>query len=320
MTAEQLDAHLSAAMKRPSSEIRRRVCDGVTVYEKQYTTGDWGADAETVRKRAEREWQLLQSIQANNLFTGRLGVVQVAHCDPVSATIATREIPGQSLEQWLSRPLRRARSQILPWLLAGRWLQAFQTLPLPESAHESFAEQDPTDLCKYCDLRLRSLADYGFRWPSGSVREKLLEFIRQLDQAVPERDRRLVWVHADYAPGNLMWGDGVLTPIDFAMARAGRPLDDATYLIHRLEMHRIYRPWRQLPVGVYRRAILRGLGCEGAEHSPAYRVLMIKHLICRLHTYVRRPARSLKQALHDRYVRQVLRQRLQHFARGSSPV
>ena len=119
-----------------------------------------------------------------------------------------------------------------------------------------------------------------------------------------------VWVHADYSPCNLMWDGRVLTPIDFAMVRAGTPLEDATYLIHRIEMQRIYRPWLRLPGAAIRQAILRGLGVRTADQSAAYQMLMLKHQICRLHTYSRRPAKSLKQSLHDRWVRTMLRRRL----------
>ena len=94
------------------------------------------------------------------------------------------------------------------------------------------------------------------------------------------------------------------------MARAGLPLDDATYLIHRIEMQRVYRPWLKLPVAAIRRAILRGLGVPNADQFADYQMLMIKHQICRLHTYVRRPASTFKQSIHDRWVRTMLRRRL----------
>ena len=96
-----------------------------------------------------------------------------------------------------------------------------------------------------------------------------------------------------------------------------QPLEDATYLIHRIEMHSIYRPWLRLPVAAIRRAILRGLGVSTADQSAAYQMLMLKHQICRLQTYVRRPASSFKQALHDRWVRSVLRRRLQQATKKS---
>ena len=94
------------------------------------------------------------------------------------------------------------------------------------------------------------------------------------------------------------------------MATVDLALADVTYLIHRLEMQQIYRPWKCWPIGVWKRALLRGYGRDDAEISPMYRALMIRYRICRLLTYVRRSPRDLKQRLHDCWVRSILRYKL----------
>ena len=80
-----------------SSQIRRTVCEGNVVYQKQYVTNDWDDDEAVVRKRAWREVELLRQIGTSDQFGGRLGVVRVASADPDAATIATFEIAGSSL-------------------------------------------------------------------------------------------------------------------------------------------------------------------------------------------------------------------------------
>lgn len=302
--------------QRVSSQIRRTVCEGHVVYQKQYVTNDWDDDEAVVRKRAWREVKLLQQIGASDQFGGRLGVVRVASADPDAATIATFEIAGSSLGQLILAD-NTISTKLMPWYLAGRWIRQFQSIALSEEASQSVSKKDPNDIVAYCDFRLRSLADYNYAWPNETLRTALLQRIADLRDQCQASELNHVWVHADYAPGNLMWDGRILTPIDFAMVRRGQPLEDATYLIHRIEMHSIYRPWLRLPVAAIRRAILRGLGVSTADQSAAYQMLMLKHQICRLHTYVRRPASSFKQALHDRWVRSVLRRRLQQATKKS---
>ena len=297
----------SPVEQRVSSKIRRTVRNGEAIYEKEYVLNDWDNDAAVIYHRAQQEIELLRQLAVSNRFGGRLGVVSVAAADPEAATIATHEIAGMSLGQFVLED-ENVATNLTPWFLAGRWLRQFQSLRLPNDMTETVSKRDPTDIVDYCGLRLDSLLEFGYSWPHSRLKTALLKKIECLRDHCDDTSK--VWVHADYAPGNLMWDGRTLTPIDFAMVRSGQPLEDATYLIHRIEMHLVYRPWLRLPVAAIRRAILRGLGLPTADQSAAYQMLMLKHQICRLHTYVRRPASSFKQALHDRWVRTVLRRRL----------
>ncbi|QEF99614.1 Phosphotransferase enzyme family protein [Stieleria maiorica] len=294
---------------RTSSRLCKRTWDGAVVYEKHYVTNDWDDDMDVIRRRAADELTLLNQLAASGLFKGRLGLLQIAASDPDAAMIATHEIPGASLDQYVMQGGDVVHN-LAPWFLAGRWLKAFHSIPLTERATEATSRRDPTDMVEYCGLRLDSLAEYGYNWPKTSLRHSFLETIAELQRQVNATRYQRVWVHSDFSPGNLMWDGRTLTPIDFAMVSDGHPLADATYLIHRIEMHRVYRPWLRLPSHAIRRAVLRGLGLTESDHAAAYRMLMIKHLICRLHTYVRRPANSVKQAVHDRWVRGMIRRRL----------
>ncbi len=294
---------------RPSSQIRRTVRDGAVVYEKQYTTNDWDDDSDLIQHRARREVELLRQIAESKRFGGRLGIVRIADADPDSATIATYEVEGISLEQFIHTG-HDAATNLMPWFLAGRWLRQFQLLPLTHVEPDAASKRDPRDIVDYCDLRLRSLSDFGYRWPDKSTRMALLQTIGHLRDQCKPAEIRSVWVHADFSHGNLIWDGRVLTPIDFAMVRKGTPLDDASHLIHRAEMQRVYRPWIRFPVASIRQAVLRGMGVPAADQSAAYQMLMLKHQLCRLHTYVRRPAKNFKQSLHDRWVRLFLRSKL----------
>lgn len=291
--------------QRISSQIQRVPLNGRMAYEKQYVVNDWDDDFGVIQERAIREARLLDALANSDHFGRRLGVPEVAKTDPEKAILATFEIPGASLGQLIIND-RKVAADLRPWFLAGKWLRQLQLLRVPETASTTKSRRDPSNLVEYCELRIRTLKDYGYRWPSKAIQHRMLKKLEDLNSRVPN-DIIPVWVHADYSPGNLMWDGQTLTPIDFAMARPGLPLDDATYLIHRIEMSRVYRPWISLPIARIRDAILRGLGRPNAKDSEEYQLLMFKHQICRLHTYVRRPAKNKKQLLHDRWVRAILR-------------
>jgi len=312
-----MTSEMMATVERISSAIARTVRNGRAVYVKRYTEGDWGATAEVVRQRAQREVELVARIQQSTLFGGRLGVVQVVSADPEQATLTTAEVPGDTLEAVVRRRTQNLkRDGLQAMYLAGRWLKQFQMLTVDDAEREPISELDPSDLVEYCSIRLERMGDNGHQPLPSRLCTRILTRVRGfVDETADDAEKRLVWSHADYAPGNIIWDGHTLTPIDFAMAHADRPLLDVTYFIHRLEMQRVYRPWKRWPVEVWTRAFLRGYGRPDAEQSPMYQALMIRHLICRLHTYVRRPPRDWKQRLHDKWVRRVLRNRLEREAR-----
>jgi hypothetical protein len=139
-------------------------------------------------------------------------------------------------------------------------------------------------------------------------------------ERVPTGDQEPVWCHHDYCAGNMIWNGRTLTVIDFGMAGPGVPLLDVTYFIHRIAMLRIYVPWKRWPVGAWTRAFLRGYGRPEAAASPMYQALMIRHLLCRLLTYVHKPPHGLKQRLHNPWVRRCVRTTLlRHLSRVGGP-
>lgn len=301
--------------RRVSSTISRRMKDGHAVFQKRYLPEDWGATPEVVRARAKREVALLQQIKGSDLFGEALGVVQIESFDCEESTISTYEIEGASLDDWIHQKDKRSASLIDAMNCAGRWLRQFQSLPLTPESRQRLSTLDPDSMLEYCQIRLDSLEDYGYRGISPKERTRLLGVISRLDDSTAGYTQ--VWTHADYAPGNLMWDGTTLTPIDFAMARAGRPLEDACYLLHRLEMQKVYRPWIRWPTQQWSDAFLSGYGFPDAASTPAYRLLAIKNLICRLHTYARRKPSSRKQACHDAWVRSTLRRKLLAVCRTS---
>lgn len=296
-----------------TSEVRRIARPGrPAVYRKQFALHDGlGVTAEVIRRRTAREMELIRQLGLLDLGR-RLGSPRLINGDPESGTLLTEEIPGRPLESYVLNEFRRRvdRQCLQAMSLAGRWLRHFQLLPFDEADRARISRDDPEDLVKYCDVRLQAIRKLGYRCVTDSMRQRVRQALARLLEQTPEADRRFVWTHADFSPGNILWDGEKLTPIDFAMSHPDFPLTDVTYFIHRLEMLRVYFPWRRWPLAAWRKAVLRGYGRPNAEQSSMYRALMIRHLCCRLKTYVRRRPQRAKERLHNVWVRWRVRKQL----------
>jgi tRNA A-37 threonylcarbamoyl transferase component Bud32 len=302
------------ARKWATSDVVREVRGGQAVYAKTYHRGAVpGATAEAIRARTARESELLDRMTTSGLFGPCLGTVGLVGADPAAGRIVTAEVPGTDLSKviWAPYRARTALSCLRPLYLAGKWLAHFQMLPVQPGDELQIGESDPLSMPDYCDVRLARMREMGYGWPSDGFRERMKAYVAELVQHASTEDRQVVWCHGDYCTQNILWDGTNLTPLDFAMAHLDYPLTDVTYLIHRLEMLRVYFPWRRWPLGAWRRMILRGFGRPEADRSPMYQALMIRHLHCRLLTYVRRKPLSVKERLHNAWVRRWLRSELE---------
>ena len=298
-------------MRTSGSEVTRAIVDGHTVYIKQYREGHRGNSADVIRARVAREIDLLQRLTASNLFGNRLGLVRVLEAKPEQARLVSAEVTGEPLLDVLARHRWRPSTECLRALYsAGKWLRQFQSVQVRPHDLDPIGSFDPADLHEYCDLRIQKLHELGSKWPLDSVHRQIGTALRQRVAASSEEDRRHVWAHSDYCSPNILWDGAVLTPIDFEMVDTKWPLHDVTYFIHRLEMLQVYRPWKRWPIKLWTRTFLKGFGRLDAEQSPVYQALMIRHLLCRLLTYVRRQPRDRKQALHDISVRWAVKHKL----------
>lgn len=297
---------------RRNSVVRREVRNGVAVYIKRAQTEEWEASAEQIRKRSGHEADVLRRIADSGLFHGRLGAMEVVESDPERAVLVTREVPGRPLQDLLLKSVGRrpGGESLRSLLLTGRWLRTFQEVPLQTRDLAPLSDKSPHDLVEYCTVRLRKLRELGYGGLDERARQRLLEAVGRHVANSAEEDRRHVLCHGDFGAFNVIWDSRVVTAIDLTQAQAGVPLLDVTYFLHRLEMLPIYFPWRQWPVPLWRRAFLRGYGRPEAESSPMYRALVIRHLLCRLQTYVRRPRAGLRDRLHTPWVIHHVRRRL----------
>lgn len=300
--------------------MRREVRDGVAVYVKQSRPQDWEGDARQLQQKTAREADVLRRIEECGQFCGRLGMTPLVASQPEEAVIVTREAPGKPLQEYLLTSYRRAPgiecAQAL--LLTGRWLRTFQTIPICEQDTVVISDQSPDCLVEYCAIRVHKLASLGYRGLDRDAQKRLLQVIEDcVERSLPE-DRTRVLCHGDYGAFNVLWDTHVLTAIDFTQVRAGLPLSDVTYFLHRLELLPIYFPWKRWPIDLWERAFLKGYGRPNAAQSPMYRAMMLRHLLCRLQTYVRRPRRGIKDRIHTPWVIHQLTRRLRREIEAAS--
>lgn len=293
-----------------TSDVSRVEADGRIVYVKHYLPQkDLGVTLEVIRTRTAREIDLFERMQSSPPPHSRLGTLNLVHADADAGVLVTEEAPGRPVS-----PLLLQRSvtpgALRAFYLAGKWLRWFQSLPVRPGDERQIMDDDPPDLVEYCDVRMRKIRELGYGWPDTAVRERISAQLRKLLGRSSPDDLRSVWSHGDYGAQNMLWDGHTLTPLDFGTAHLGYPLLDITYLIHRMEMLRIYFPWRRWPVRAWKRAVLRGYGRPDADRSPMYQAMMIRHLHCRLKTYVRRPPLNLKQRIHNAWTRQCVRAKL----------
>jgi len=299
-----------------NSTIQREAVAGQSAYAKQYTPTGWLQTHEIVQAQAAREVEIVNRLASLPQMGGRLGVMKILEADASRARVVTQEVPGSPLQDVLRRA--RAKDQLTGCLralyLAGKWLRAFQSLSTEQRTAVPTPDE-PDDLVAYCDLRLSTLTELGYRWPDPQTRRSVLDWVRRRIDRTPDEQLRRVWCHGDYGPANMIWDGRVLTPIDFAMCRLGLPLADLTYLVHRLEMFSIQFPWRRWPVTLWTRACLRGYGDPECDRLPIYEALTLRHLLCRLQTLVRRPPAGRRQKWHNAWVRGRVLARLRNLLR-----
>jgi len=287
-----------------NSTVRREAVAGQPAYVKQYAPTGWLQTEEIVRAQAAREVEIVGRLSSLPQLGGRLGLMKILESDASRARVVTREVPGRTLQDVLRRAGTKEQRAgcVRALFLAGKWLRAFQSLP-PEEGTTVPAPDEPDDLVLYCDLRMKTLTELGYGWPDPRARRSVLDWIGRRVNRTPGEQLRRVWCHRDYGPANIIWDGRVLTPVDFGTCRLGLPLIDVTYLVHRLEMFSFQFPWRRWPLAPWAKACLRGYGEPECDRLPIYEALMLRHLLCRLQTLVRRPPANRRQKWHNAWVR-----------------
>ena len=229
-----------------------------------------------MRARVERDFRVTQRVFERMAGGERYGAVRPIACYPALLAIVTEEVPGETLlkavEQRMRWALDSSRSADLQevFAAAGTWIREFQ-----EPAEGSFGLQWIRD---YIDSRLQRIAKVsGAR--GERLRGEVLRHIDRLGSRLPDEPAAAVTVHADLSPSNIMVCDQRVVVLDFAMARAGHPLQDVARLFTQLELLALKPQFRRAAVRPLQLAMLRGFDPGLRADDPAFRLQVLAQRI-----------------------------------------
>jgi Phosphotransferase enzyme family len=280
--------------------------------------GALGAYIKILKPRADtpREVALMQqSVRRDFEMTCRvrtalserpdLDAVPPIACFPDHLALVSGEVDGRTLSALLagsaagwpsSSTMRRLLEHVHR---IGCWLKATQEGVPPERAI------DPDAMRVYLDKRLDDLEGgdsirltRSGRMALESYRDRLIHEAGEL-RLVPK------WMHADFCPDNIIVGDGVVTVLDFMMAKSGTVYHDISHLYMHLDAMKA-KPWfRPGVIDQLLRALLEGFEPGLDTNRPLFALLRLQHVICHLVSMQgaapSRAARFYKNRLQSRH-------------------
>jgi hypothetical protein len=220
-----------------------------------------------------------------------LSAVRPIACFPEHLAIVTEEAPGEMLLGLLEAkavwwPAAEAIDQLaLSLQRVGEWLRRFHEVAPASSGQLSVAE-----MREYLDVRLRILVDKGRGRFSASTRRKLLAAFDARAAHLSGEDLRLVPIHADFAPGNIVVDGGSVAVLDFSVPAYGAACHDVTHLHMQLGLLTAKPQFRPRTIGALQKALLRGFDRTMDPSRPPFELLSLQHVVCHFTGLAQNPA------------------------------
>jgi hypothetical protein len=257
---------------------------------------------EAMRRRVADDFQTTRRVHTSMLAHPALGAVRPIACYPDHLAIVTEEIAGPTLLDVLVSSAAwfpdASRVEQLNATMAnvGRWIRAYQSIE-PAGEVETIA-----GLRAYVDHRLTRLVEHpGARFGQPD-REQVLDHIDRLGEQVDVSELRLVPIHADLAPANILVSDGRIVVLDFAMAKHGTWVHDLTRLVLQVELLSVKPQIRNRVLHGARLALIQGFDGALTDQRPLFRLMLLLHRVNHLTTLSVKPSRGAA-ALYNRFVR-----------------
>jgi Phosphotransferase enzyme family len=258
---------------------------------------------EIARQKRYFDSERTRAIQANAALANRPGLRApriVAAFDDLLAIVSERET-GVRLDRLFKRLVLRRSAAALRHTEAaltrvGQWVRGFQDgVPVRNPAYQR-------DDREYLDVRLRNLTETPGGAFTGAHRQMLLETYDAWAARVTPEDLRLVPIHADLCPSNVLVRDDGITVLDFAMSCDGNQLMDLAQLD--LHLRSMCSRWRVADAVTQRleRALLSGFEPNLRSDLPLFRLMLLRHAVCHL-MMCAAPRRGPMRLLHERRVR-----------------
>ena len=258
---------------------------------------------EIARQRRYFDSECTRSAQANAALAGHSGLRApriVAAFEDLLAIVSERET-GVSLERLFKRlVLRRSAGALRQTEAAltrvGQWVRGFQDgVPVRNPAFQK-------DYREYLDVRLRRLVETNGGAFTRAHRQKFLDAFDASAARLAPDDLRLVPIHADLCPSNVLVRDDGITVLDFAMSSDGNRFMDIAQLD--LHLRSMCSRWR-LGDAVTERlqtALFAGFDPDLRPDLPLFRLMTLQHTVCQL-TLCAVPARGPMRLLQERRLR-----------------
>ncbi len=285
-------------VERPASYVGRYLVRAVPpsdarcgLYVKVFKPRDNPGGLDAMRARVQHEFDTLQRMQT--VFHGRpsLGVVPPVACYPESLAIATEEVAGPTLLDYL--PPRMA-----VWASRAARLEAAQVLSQCGTFLRMLHDVEPhgpmgtaADIASYVDVRLIRLEREGGPLFNSPWRSRVLAHIECLAQQLSADDLVPRLAHADLALANVLVSDDRIVVLDFAMARQALRLLDVTRLSLQLDLLAVKPHISGATVRHLQSALREGFEPGLSDAHPLYRLLTLLHRVNHLGTLTLKPAR-----------------------------
>jgi aminoglycoside phosphotransferase (APT) family kinase protein len=232
------------------------------------------------RRQLEREFSLLEELALRFEPHPRMSVIRPVRGWPEHVSMLTEEFRGETLERFLSHarrfPTPRAtkRSAALCYRV-GRWLALFQGFTKPPDS----TLFDPSDLVRYCERRLRILADAESRHPAYRAPADLLRRAEGLAAAVEPAECLQVGRQNDFRPDNILTDGESVAVLDFTGFTYGPPLYD--FMKFQMKLEDLVRGFMLRPraVEAWQTAFAEGYGTAVDLRSPLARLLRIANIL-----------------------------------------
>ncbi len=257
--------------------------------------------ADGLRDRIARDFEATRRAYQHMLPRSDLGAVPPIACYPDLLAIATEQVEGPTLldyllthaSWWPGADVMKRLCGVLERV--GRWVAVYQ------DAGQASGSVSPAAIREYIDHRLTRLVRETNGRYAEDLRARLLRHVDDLSSQVPSAEWTDVATHSDLALGNILISGSRVVVLDFAMAKRGTRLHDLTRVFVQLDMLCLKPHLRTRVVKQLQSALVRGFDPAVAASAPLFRLLVLLHRINHL-TGVALGRTALPESLYNRLV------------------
>lgn len=248
----------------------------VIVYVKLYERNASPEDRSRFEKYVTNEFH--RTTLARRFSTAGADVPEPIVCIPEQLALVMQEAAGTTLARLLRqlcilRTPSTGRAVLRALHRVGRWLRQFQE-GVPTRGLNA------ADLRTYLDVRLKRLLDQQRRAFTQADRQAVLDFHDRHAALLAADDLRIVPIHADLCPTNILVRPGGITVIDLASSCDGSRYCDVAHLyMHLAFAGRRFRLGRTLTDHM-QRVLLDGFERGLRADAPLFRLMLLQHLAC----------------------------------------